>query len=216
MLVQDVMQRPVQTIVPDATLAAAYRLMQARAIRHLPVVDEGRLVGIITDRDLRLATSALHPHPFPPDARVVSVMQRRVVTATPLDPVEEAARLMRMRRIGCLPVLDGDELVGIVTVTDLLEAMLRLTGADRPSGRIEVRLAHTPGRLAALASAVAAHHVNILSILSYPESSEWLRVVLRVDTNRTHSLADALRQEGFEVIWPPHKPWSPSSITPTT
>lgn len=215
MLVQDVMQHPVQTIAPDATLSAAYRLMQERAIRHLPVVEEGHLVGIVTDRDLRLATSALHPHPFPPDAQIHSVMQRHVITATPLDPVEEAARLMRMRRIGCLPVLDGGELVGIVTVTDLLEALLRMSGADRPSGRIEVRLPHTPGRLAKLASAVASHHVNILSILSYPESSEHLRIVLRVNTNRTHPLANALRQEGFEVIWPPHKPWSPLSTAPT-
>lgn len=215
MLVQDVMQYPVHTVAPETTLSAAYALMQHHAIRHLPVVDQERLVGIVTDCDLHLATSALHPHPFPPDAQVGSVMQRRVITAMPLDPVEEAARLIRKRRIGCLPVLDSDALVGIVTATDLLEALLRLAGTDRPSGRIEVRLAHVPGRLAALALAIADHHINILSTLSYPESSEWLRVVLRVGTNQTHPLADALRQKGFEIIWPPHKPWPPSSTTPT-
>jgi acetoin utilization protein AcuB len=216
MLIRDVMHYPVETVAPQATLAEAYRIMQQKGFRHLPVVEAGRLVGIVTDRDLRLATSALHPHPFPPEARVADVMQRRVITAAPHDPIEEAARLMRLQRIGCLPVLEGEVLIGMVTATDLLEALLRLTGADQPSGRLEVQLAHLPGRLAALATAIAAQQVNVLSILSYAESPQWLRVVLRVDTNRTHPLAEALRREGFDVIWPPRKPWFPSSTIPTT
>lgn len=109
MLVRDVMKSPVLTVGPEATLEEAYKLLLERGIRHLPVVEEGRLVGIVTDRDIRLATSHLNPKgPCPGCTRVGEVMTREVVTAHPLDPVEEAARVMRERKIGCLPVLEDE------------------------------------------------------------------------------------------------------------
>jgi len=128
-----VMKSPVLTVGPEATLEEAYKLLLERGIRHLPVVEEGRLVGIVTDRDIRLATSHLNPKgPCPGCTRVGEVMTREVVTAHPLDPVEEAARVMRERKIGCLPVLEDEALVGIVTGIDLLDALLRLTGVTEP------------------------------------------------------------------------------------
>ena len=68
MLVKDIMRSPAVAIAPETTLEDAYRTMREKGIRHLPVL-EGRLVGVVTDRDLRLATSSLAPSPFPPEAR---------------------------------------------------------------------------------------------------------------------------------------------------
>ena len=115
MLVRDIMTSPVISIAPDISLQDAYRTMQERGIRHLPVVADARLVGVITDRDLRLATSALAPSPFPPGGKVSAVMCKTPLTADPFDPVEDAARIMREQKIGCLPVTDDDQLVGIIT-----------------------------------------------------------------------------------------------------
>ena len=208
MLVKDVMRSPVVTVGPDATLEEAYRLLLERGIRHLPVVAEGRLLGIITDRDIRLATSYLNPRgPCPGCTQVAEVMTAKVVTAHPLDPVEEAARVMRQRKIGSLPVLEDGALVGIVTGIDLLDALLKLTGVTEPSGRLEVRLPDRVGELARLTGFLAGRGVNIHSLLSYPEDKEVVRAVVRVNTLETHLLAEGLRQEGFEVIWPPKKPW---------
>ncbi|WP_337843979.1 acetoin utilization AcuB family protein [Thermus sp.] len=208
MLVKDVMKAPVLTVGPETTLEEAYRLLLERGIRHLPVVEGGRLVGIVTDRDLRLATSHLNPKgPCPGCTQVGEVMTKGVVTAHPLDPVEEAARVMRERKIGCLPVLEGEAVVGIVTGIDLLDALLKLTGVTEPSGRLEVRLPDRVGELARLTGFLAGQGVNIHSLLSYPEDRDFVRAVVRVNTLETHRLAQALREAGYEVVWPPKKPW---------
>jgi len=206
MLVQDLMQAPVHTATADQSLGAAYAFMQDQQVRHLPVLRGDRLVGVITDRDLRLATSQLRSDPFDPSAAVADVMSQPPHTAGPLDPIEEAARLMRQHAIGCLPVVDGDTLVGIVTGTDLLDALMRLTGISKPGGRLEVRLPDEPGQLARLTAAVAREGGNIRSVLSYSESTDALRVLFQVDTIKTRALARSLHAEGVEVLWPPIGP----------
>lgn len=206
MLVRDIMRSPAVAISPDVTLQDAYRTMQEKGIRHLPVVEGERLAGVITDRDLRLATSALAPSPFPPSARVSDVMSKAPMTADACDPVEESARTMREKKIGCLPVVEDGRLIGIITGLDLLDALMRMTGVDKPSGRLEVRLPDSPGELARLATFLSHRDMNIHSILSYPESSERVRTVLRVGSIETRALAHELRRAEFDVLWPPEKP----------
>ena len=206
MLIQDVMQAPVITVEPETSLAVAYRTMQEHSIRHLPVLKDERLVGIVTDRDLRFLTRRLEAT-LSTNAPVADVMTEHPITAGPLEPIEEAARLMRARKIGALPVLDGNRLVGIVTVSDLLDAIVRLTGVGKPSGRLAVRLDDQPGRLADLAARIAAQGVNVHSTLSYFEDgTAHLLVILRVDTLNPRPLAAALRDAGFEVVWPVENP----------
>lgn len=207
MLVQDIMKREPLVVASSATLGEAYQAMQERRFRHLPVVEGKKLVGVVTDRDLRLATSSLGPRPFAPEARVVDVMTREVRTAHPLDPVEDAARVMRELKIGCLPVIDGDELLGIVTGIDLLDALLMLTGVDRPSSRVDVELKDRPGELARLAAFFGQRHVNIHSMLTWHGVDQGTRAVLRVESNQVRALAEQMRHEGFAVVWPPAAPW---------
>jgi acetoin utilization protein AcuB len=206
MLVRDIMTSPVVSIEPDITLEEAYRTMQLKGIRHLPVVAGGKLVGVITDRDLRLATSTLASEPFKPGSRVAGSMCRAVETADAMDPVEEAARKMRAMKIGCLPVVDDGRLVGIVTGLDLLDALMRMTGADKPSGRLEVRMPDQPGELARLTALVSERDLNVHSILTYPDGPNRVRTVLRIGSIEMRQLAQEMRQAGFEVLWPPEKP----------
>jgi acetoin utilization protein AcuB len=205
MLVKDIMTSPVVAISPDVSLQDAYQTMLEKGIRHLPVLELDKLVGVITDRDLRLATSALAPNPFPPGAKVAAVMRKFPFTADPADPVEDASRLMREKKIGCLPVTDDDRLVGIITGLDLLDALIRMTGADKPSGRLEVRLPDRPGELARLTSFMSHRDLNIHSILTYPEGAEKIRAVLRVGSIEVRLLAQDLRRDEFDVVWPPAK-----------
>jgi len=207
MLVRDIMRSPAVAISADTTLQDAYRLMQEKGIRHLPVVEGEKLVGVITDRDLRLATSALAPIPFPTGSRVAAVMSRSPLTTDASDPLEEAARTMRERKIGCLPVLDDGRLIGIITGLDLLDALISMTGADKPSGRLEVRLPDHPGELARLTSFFSHRDLNIHSILTYPDGPDTVRTVLRIGSIETRLLAQDLRRTGFEVLWPPEKQW---------
>jgi acetoin utilization protein AcuB len=134
------------------------------------------------------------------------------ITAGPRDPVEDAARTLRQERIGALPVVEGDALVGIITGTDLLDAVLRLTGLEKPGSRLAVALPDEPGQLAALTARVADEGLDIHSVLSYYEPSDGdqpashLNVILRIDTMNVRPLAAALREEGFQVRWPLDKP----------
>jgi acetoin utilization protein AcuB len=206
MLVRDIMTSPAVTIPAGTTLQDAYRLMREKGIRHLPVLEEDRLAGVITDRDLRLATSSLAPSPFPPGSAVSMVMSQPALTTDASDPVEDAARTMRQRKIGCLPVVENDRLVGIITGLDLLDALMRMTGVDRPAGRLEVRLPHRPGELARLTTFLSHRDLNVHSILTYPEPPDMVRTVLRVGSMETRQLAQDLRRDGFDILWPPEKP----------
>ncbi len=204
MIVKEIMNKAPITISPDTTLCDAYKLMQEKNIRHLPVLENDKLVGIVTDRDLRFATSRLKERPFDPKDKVESVMITPVQTALPSEPIESAAKMMRELKIGCLPVLENSRLVGIITIADLLDAMITLTGVKRPSGRLDIRLHNRPGELAKLANFLAEKKVNIHSILSYPEDGGKTRLVLRVNTMEIRMLADEICKTGFEVIWPTH------------
>jgi len=97
--------------------------------------------------------------------------------------------------------------VGILTGMDLLDALMTLTGVTKPSARLEVALADRPGELARLTAILASRQVNIHSILTHPGGDGRVRTVLRVDSNQTRPLAEALRTDGFEILWPPQKPW---------
>jgi acetoin utilization protein AcuB len=119
MMVRDVMRPRVVMIGPETPCEKARLLMDEHRIRHLPVVAGGRLIGMVSDRDLR---SAVREAP--------GIVARRIMTPDPLTVtsqtrVEHAARLMLDARIGSLPVVDAD-LVGIVTYTDLLRALVQV------------------------------------------------------------------------------------------
>jgi len=206
MLVRDIMRSPAFAISADTLLQDAYRTMQERGIRHLPVVEGEKLVGVITDRDLRLATSSLALSPFPPGSRVSEVMTLGPLTADASDPVEDAARTMRERKIGCLPILDDGRVIGIVTGLDLLDALIRMTGVDKPTSRLEVRLPDHPGELARLTGFLSQRGLNVHSLLTYPDGPDSVRTVLRIGSMEIRVLAEDLRRTGFDVLWPPEKP----------
>ena len=125
--VGDVMVSAVATVRPQDSLRDVLTLCQRRQIRHVPVVENEKLVGIVTDRTLREAST--HPAVYNllldllaslDRGAVDQIMVREVVTVTPDMPVREAAKLMRERNIGCLPVVSGRKVLGIVTTSDLL------------------------------------------------------------------------------------------------
>ena len=207
MLVREMMRSPVTTLSPEATLKEACALFQSRDFRHLPVMEADRLVGVLTDRDLRWVTSSLCPGRLGLEDPVRGAMSHPPITIAPLDPVEDAARIMREHKIGCLPVMDGASLVGILTGMDILDTLIKLTGISLPSSRLEVALADRPGELARLTAFLAARNVNIHSILTYPDPDQAVRTVLRIGSSQARTLADELTRDGFRVLWPQPKPW---------
>ena len=213
LLVRDSMVRGVITVSPETTAAEALALCRERGIRHLPVIEGGRMVGLISDRDLRLATPALGDPNRAAALQKILVgdeMSREITTADPEDPIEQAAMAMHERKIGCLPVVEGDDLVGILTASDVMAALVRLVGAHEPGSRLEVALPDRPGSLAELAGIVRDEGVNIVSVLSAPGEGDGdtLRsvAVIRLATIDTLGVVRNLERAGFSVLWPPSTP----------
>jgi acetoin utilization protein AcuB len=128
------MRHPVVTVKPRDSIRHAREIMEKRRVNQLPVVVDGALVGIVTDRDLRdafpsvfEAGGAAHAAPADPDTILVEdVMTANVLTLHPEASIEQAARLMRAERIGAVPIVAGERLVGIMTRSDVLDAFLAL------------------------------------------------------------------------------------------
>lgn len=133
------MKGPVESIGSHETVRRARTLLRQHRINQLPVVDNGRLVGILTERDLRaaFATTPELPEelgeregvPDPEHIPVETVMTADVLTLGPDDTVEDAARVMRRRRIGSIPIVEGKRVVGMLTRSDVIDAFLAGAGA---------------------------------------------------------------------------------------
>lgn len=128
--VRDYMSLGPQTLEVNQTLLDAVLLLRSGGLRHIPILEEGRLVGILTDRDVsRVAPTLLLPLPQQEYNRlfettlVGKVMTRNPISITPEAPLEEAVELLYNNRVGCLPVLENGRLIGIITRADILRAL---------------------------------------------------------------------------------------------
>ena len=209
MLVRDVMITNVVAIGPEMPIRDVTALMELRRVRHFPILEDDdhdttRLVGIVSDRDLRSVGS---PHPSArPDVTVKDpvrrIMSTPVATAHPEDAVEDAARRLRERRVGALPVLEDERLVGIVSAPDLLEALASIASASEPSSRLEIEVINRPGALAALLQSLAVRDLNVSSVSTTRLEPEAVCVAIRVDSIDGPGIARALAREGWTIVWP--------------
>lgn len=133
MRVREIMNREPITVAPEMSVSDARALMKKRGIRHLPVTEDGRMAGVITDRDIRLclpspatSLSVWEINYLLARLTVGQVMSKTVLIVEPERDARDAARIMMEHVIGALPVVDGDQLVGIVTETDFLRAFAAL------------------------------------------------------------------------------------------
>ncbi|MBN1313562.1 MAG: CBS domain-containing protein [Anaerolineae bacterium] len=202
MLVGDFMTPNPITVRPDSDYLAAIALMRAGRFRHLPVIDEqGRPVGIVTGGDLGSvrSTGRLKQQAFQSDGvliRVHEVMKHPVITTTPEHPLEEAALQMVEHGIGCLPVVEDERLVGIITGADIFDTFIEILGGGSRTMRLCVQVDNTPGQLAILTGKIAEVGGNILSIASYPaDRPSCINLALRID-----AITLAVLQAAIDVL----------------
>ena len=129
LLVQDLMTRSPLTIDASSSVADAKRLMKRTGVRHLPVTDEGSLVGLISDRDVKLIEA--HSHASPAEIALAEAMSRAPWTVAPSTPLEVAVRHMARHKLGSSVVVDNDQVVGIFTSQDGLRALAQLLASSR-------------------------------------------------------------------------------------
>ena len=196
MIVGNRMTKEPITVEPNDLLIRASHKMQTGGFRRLPVVSGGKLVGIVTDRDLREHEGHLE------QTKINGVMTEKPVTVTPAMTLEEAAQILLERKIGGLPVVADGRLVGIITTSDILNAFLDVMGASQGgSARIDFVLEGEEHGFIEATRLVAREGGEVLGVGTYREKlGENPVCYLRLLTGNPEKIAKALRVSGFNVL----------------
>ncbi len=174
MLVQNWMTRNPTTIEADTPFLEARLILKEKKIRHLPVLDRGRLIGVVSDRDLKEAAPSgattldvYELNYLLAKMKVRDLIKRDPITIKPTNSVEKAAQVMHDHKIGCLPVVDdAGALVGLITETELLEVMVEILGYKEKGTRIAFEVPDSPEACQELVHVLRDFRLDFRSIVS--------------------------------------------------
>ena len=209
MFVGECMSAPAVTITPDTPLQVALNLMHEHRFRRLPVVDEqGRLIGIVSERDLLYACpppptllSGLGLNHLLAESQTRQIMTREVIATTPGTFVEDAARLIVENKVGGLPVVDEDNcVIGVITETDIFRAFIELYRAGHGGLYLVLKAPDRTGLMAELSKVVLGLEGEIVGLSSsFHETTGDYRLVIKgqaIDADRVVELVKSL---GYQV-----------------
>ncbi len=203
MLVRDHMTPDPVTITPQNNIADAFVLLRENKIRRLPVVDKGKLVGIMTERDLREVS------PSPATSLSIfeinyllskmtidkAIKRQKLITIKPDAYLEEAALLMREHNIGALPVVENDKLVGIITESNIFDAFIEIMGLDEPGTRLNLKVEDKPGTLAKIVDTIYKNNGDISHIAVFHKGM----LVIQLRNEEAGRIVDDLAKQGLTV-----------------
>jgi acetoin utilization protein AcuB len=207
---RDLMTPAPVTLGTEATAAEALALCNEHEIRHVIVLESGGLAGIVSDRDLRDASPALGDNVDQKTEleklRVGDVMTPDPITAHPQDLVGFAAQEMYERKIDALPVIseegDEEELIGIVTSTDVMRALVSLTGIHESGCQVQVTAPDREGIVAEVADEIRALNADIVSVLSSPQKKFDNRtMIFRLAVEDPSTVVQSLEMAGYSASW---------------
>lgn len=170
MFVGERMSRPVICVSPEDPINEVLAMFRNEHIRRAPVMQEGKLVGIVSERDLLNASpssattlSVWEMNYLISKVKIKNVMTKKVITVDADIPIEEAARIMADKKIGGLPVVSNGKVVGVITETDLFKILLELMGARQKALRVTATVPDQPGELAKITKAIASQGGDFIS-----------------------------------------------------
>jgi acetoin utilization protein AcuB len=192
MFVSDWMTKKVITVSPDDFISDAVKVIKEHGIKHIPVVKDGKLKGIISDRDIRdyvpskaSSLDVYELHYLLQSTKIKTIMNKKTITAKPDTPVEEAAMILHDEGIGCMPVMEGRKMVGIISDYDIFRALIDISGVRHGGNRVSVMIRDRPGSIKDVADIVRAHGFRLQGIMtSYEGTGKGKRkVVIRTKGN---------------------------------
>jgi acetoin utilization protein AcuB len=213
MLVKDWMTKDPVTITDETSMMKAIHIMKERRFRRLPVLHEGKLVGLVTDRDMKEASpskaTTLDVHELYyllAELQIKEIMTRNPLAVSPEDTVEHAAQLMLEKTISGLPVVDDTgHLVGIITQSDVFKAFMHITGVHQGGVQFALRLEDKPGLIKEVVDLLRAKGARFVSLLSsYATAREGYRDVYIRVKNLPPDAAQAAKEElakHFELLY---------------
>jgi acetoin utilization protein AcuB len=210
MYVGRVMHTDLVTVSPETTLVEAMEILNEKRIAHLLVVDKkDKLLGLVSDRDLKQnwasPATSLSTHELNyllTKVTVNMIMIKKYVSVTPSTTIERAALVLQEHRIGALPVMEQDKLVGIITTTDVMGVLLEAIGIDKESTRFTVLVYDRIGYVADISQVLKDLQINIRSIFAWPDKKYpgIYHLVMRVPSRDGEKAISALTSGGFNVL----------------
>jgi len=198
------------TVSPTTSLEDANILIKKKKIDHLPVIDgNGKLVGILSDRDLKqywaspaTTLSKNELNYLIQQVIVEMLMIKTVITISPETTVERAALIMQENDINALPVMEDNQLVGIITSSDVMDVLLSAIGISDDSVRLGVMVKDSIGALANLSALLSKEQINIQSLFSWPEKGYGgiYQLVMRIPKGDGEKAIKVLSDSGYKVI----------------
>ena len=188
MAVKDFMTKRVVYVSPETTVAAATDIMRDKGLRRLPVIEHDKLVGLITEGTIAEASpskatslSIYEMNYLLNKTKVGDIMIKNVLTVSKYASLEDAIYIMLQNKIGVLPVVDNDQISGIITDKDVFRAFLEISGYGQAGIRIGLEVPDTPRVLEKIANLIASENLNIERTIVAPKNYTVLRVELQVE-----------------------------------
>ncbi|NOY87744.1 MAG: CBS domain-containing protein [Deltaproteobacteria bacterium] len=209
MFARDYMTKAIATVHPDDLVIDVAKTMQHEGIRHVPVVENGRLVGIVSRNTLRDASpskatdlSKREINFLLSKMKVREVMKKEVITCGPDAHVEDVARTMQTKRIGAMPVVEKGKLLGILTNNDMFRILMKILGMDGPGVRITLEIGRGRGELLVdIVKAAKDEGKTIKSLVSIESPLPGRQtVILHLDASDMTEVLGTLKSRGFEII----------------
>ena len=210
MRIRDVMTKNPITVDSETLVLDAQRIMKENSIRRLPVVDKGKLVGIVTQHDLLEASpspaTSLSIHELNyllARMKVKEIMKKNPITLTPDTPFEEALKMGQDKKIGSFPVVENGKLVGIATESDIVRFLTHALGIREEGSRVTIEgLGGKFGDLEKIIAIANQRQTIILSMISLarPEKKDWM-IVLRLKTTDPDPIVRDFKKAGFNVTY---------------
>jgi len=209
MLVKMRMTKNPISVSPETSILEAWKIMQTSQVRRLLVMDKGKLVGIVTERDLRSVSpsqatslSIFEINYLLEKLKVKDAMTSNPITVDADAPIEEAALIMRDNKISALPVIENGEVVGIITESDIFRAFIEMLGDGKKGLRYTLRIKNTPGEIARIVNLIAKKNINIMSMATFPaeDTEEYGYLVLRLETENLTFVNEIFRKNNIPVV----------------
>ncbi|WP_088227230.1 CBS domain-containing protein [Desulfosporosinus sp. FKB] len=206
MYVRQFMTTQVFTISPNESIADAMALMRDKKIDRLPVVEKEKLIGLVTDGDLREVSpspattlSIFELNYLVAKTTIREIAVKKVITCHPNMGIEDAALLMREHKIGGLPVVENEKLVGIITGYDILDAFLDIMGSRSPGERFVIERKDEKGVLLDIASTFKQYDTNVSSLAFYHLRENKFQLLAHLQGEQLTEVKTSLEEKGYNI-----------------
>ncbi len=207
MFVRNKMKANPFTISPDQTIPEAHEIMVQHGVRRLPVMKNGKLVGIVSREDIQSASPSKATSLSVGEityllakTKIKQIMSKNIVTISPDALLEEAATLMRDQKVGFLPVVEDGRLVGIITESDIFDAFIELLGFREKGTRLTIEAVDEPGIMSNLTSIISKHGANITRVAVYRGLNGKSAIVVGINLLDTEEIEKSITENGFIIL----------------